>query len=271
MKEREYNVLDIFCGTGSFAHGFINHSNQFKLVAAIDILQVATDTVKLNNPSCHVITKDIRKVDPEELHKSLNKVPIDIIVGGPPCQGFSSIRPNRSNKKSDSRNNLFQEFARFVEYFNPTCFVLENVVGILTHKGGNTLNRLQKSFEDLGYYTDWRILNAANYGVPQKRERFILMGSKNKALLSFPSPTHYFSGRSIGYSDRERIVVSSEKKIKAITLYEAISDLPEIKSGESSSAYKHSPRNEFQRKARNGCKKLTLHEASNHAEKMLEI
>jgi len=267
----EYNILDLFCGTGSFAHGFLQHSKKYKLAAAIDILKVATETVRANNPNCFIINEDIRKVNPFIIKEGMNGGKIDLIIGGPPCQGFSSIRPNRSNINADSRNNLFQEFARFVQYFRPTYFVLENVVGLLTHNGGMTLRTLERCFADLDYYTDWRILNAANFGVPQKRERFILIGSTKKEFINFPQPTHNFKGKIIGYNNRSKMIIAPEGSKNAITLFEAISDLPKLNNGEESNKYRYSPLNDYQRKLRKDCKQLTLHEASNHSLKMLEI
>ena len=153
----------------------------------------------------------------------------------------------------------------------PSLFVLENVVGILTHNKGNTLKELIKAFEEIDYKIDWRILNAANYGVPQKRERFILIGTDRVNDIKFPQPSHFFEGKSIGYKDNSRMLKSTEELCSAITVLEAISDLPEIKSGEKSAVYKSSPLNSYQKSRRDKTKILTLHEASNHSPKMLEI
>ena len=265
------NIIDVFCGTGSFSHGFIKQNDACELVMAVDILKTATDTVKLNNPKCHTITDDIRKINLNEAHGKIGNKKIHVIIGGPPCQGFSSLRPNRATNFNDSRNNLFEEFARFVAYFKPTYFVLENVVGILTHNKGNTLKRLTNTFDRLGYKTKWKILNAANYGVPQKRERFILIGTANEELINFPLPTHFFNGKTIGYKDRTKLLTGSGEEKPAVTMFDAISDLPIINSGEKSEVYAVEPENAFQKEMRFNSNKLTLHEASNHSEKMLEI
>ena len=270
MKDR-YNIVDIFCGTGSFAQGFLDRDDSFNLLCSVDILKNATETVKLNHPESLILNTDIRKVDLEELSDDFNCEQVDVIIGGPPCQGFSSLRPNRSSGNEDDRNNLFLEFARFVEFFSPKVFVLENVVGILTHNDGDTLNKVLEAFDRIGYKTDWRILNAANYGVPQKRERFILIGTRENTDIKFPAPTHYFDGSVIGYRDNTRMVKSSEGLKPAITVMDAISDLPEIERAEKSNKYACSPKNEYQKSRRNGCEELTLHEASNHSDKMLEI
>lgn len=266
-----YNILDLFCGTGSFAHGFLKRSPQFKLLCSIDILKNATETVRLNHPDTVVLTEDIRNIKLSNLKKKLDNKSIDIIIGGPPCQGFSSIRPNRSSIGIDLRNNLFQEFARFVDYFKPKVFVLENVVGILTHNHGKTLSNLIDCFNATGYKTSWMVLNSANYGVPQKRERFILIGTKNNIDIKFPPPTHSYNGKVIGYRDKSKIMKASQVLKNAVTVEEAINDLPPLNSREKSNTYYSKPKNEFQNKMRGSCKILTLHEASNHSDKMLEI
>lgn len=266
-----YNIIDLFCGTGSFSQGFMEKDSSFNLLCAIDILKNATDTVKLNHPETNVINDDIRNIDLDELNNKLGHKKIDVIIGGPPCQGFSSLRPNRSSDKEDDRNNLFYEFVKFVKYFQPSLFVLENVVGILTHNKGDTLKELIKAFKEIDYAIDWRILNAANYGVPQKRERFILIGTNKMKDIKFPQPSHFFEGKSIGYKDNSRMLKGTEELSNAITVMEAISDLPEINSGEKSTVYKSSPLNNYQKSRRGNAKILTLHEASNHSPKMLEI
>jgi DNA (cytosine-5)-methyltransferase 1 len=130
-----------------------------------------------------------------------------IIIGGPPCQGFSSIRPFRSSGEDDPRNSLFEEFASFVNYFRPTVFVMENVVGLATHNSGLVIEQIQNCFFQLGYDTEWKILNTAHYGVPQKRERLILIGVEKGGVIPFPNPTHTFDGPTIGYRNHQKMLV----------------------------------------------------------------
>ncbi len=270
MQER-ITLIDLFCGTGGFTQGFVDYSDSFEIVYAIDSNREAAKTASANHARCMVSTEDIRETEPSRVAEQINTSKIDLIVGGPPCQGFSSLRPNRSSLEEDERNNLFLNFARFVEYFRPKVFVLENVVGLLTHDSGNTLAKIQEVFSDLSYTTDWRVLNAANYGVPQKRERFILIGSRDQTPIIFPEPTHFFRGRSIGYRDKSRSPLALELLPPAISVMEAIDDLPPLQSNEEALIYTAEPRNKYQRQRRKKTHDLTLHRATNHSPKILEI
>lgn len=272
-------IIDLFCGTGGLSYGFTKYSAEFETVCAIDILEDATKTAQLNHPEAIIINKDIREIRPSEVEDKLlkNNKQVDVIVGGPPCQGFSSIRPFRSEKEDDPRNNLFEQFALFVNYFKPKVFVLENVVGLATHKNGKTIQVIEDCFKDIGYDVEWKILNAANFGVPQKRERLIMIGVKTGLSISFPTPTHYFLGKTIGHKDKDRVInaeyniFTSNDYKPAVTVMEAISDLPTIKSGEVITNYTIPPKNNYQEKMRFGAEDLSLHSATKHSPKMLEI
>lgn len=263
--------LDLFCGTGAFSQGFTNRSNAFKLAGAIDILGVAARTCQANNPDTLVICEDIRKLDPANVHERLKVKQIPLIVGGPPCQGFSSLRPFRSSKEEDSRNSLFKNFAAFVSHFRPYVFVLENVVGLLTHRNGETLNKIQETFSKMGFDTDWRVLNAAAYAVPQKRERFVLIGVQRGGHIEFPEPIRHFNGRSIGYKIKSRVVTGGTNLPKAVSVMEAIGDLPPLESGQTATAYGRPSRTAYQKQRRKNSRVLTLHTAANHSPKILEI
>jgi DNA (cytosine-5)-methyltransferase 1 len=265
---------DLFCGTGGFSRGFEKCHDSFELVYAIDILNIATQTTKANHKNAHVVNGDIRKTNPSEIEKQLKMSrnrKLDLIIGGPPCQGFSSIRPFRSNENEDPRNSLFVEFAKYIEHFHPKMFVIENVVGITTHANGSSLIHMQELFYSLGYDTDWRILNAANYGVPQKRERFVLIGAEKGGKICFPEPTYRFDGKTIGSRKKNKLVTLQDTLVpNALTVMDAISDLPEIESGDSVDYY-YAPKNEYQKKRRGKLSRLTLHESTRHSDKMLEI
>jgi len=264
-------IIDLFCGTGGFAQGFLDADSRFCLKYAIDINPASCMTSRANHPEATVECGDIHAVDLSSLKEDRKIGNIDLIIGGPPCQGFSSLRPFRSNEEGDDRNNLYMQYARFVEFFNPRYFILENVVGLLTHDNGMTLEKVVGKFMSLGYRVDWRVFNAANFGVPQKRERFIMMGARENGQVSFPVPTHYYSGRTIGYSKKERHIVAKEDLPRAISVMDAIGDLPPLRSGEYADAYIKPPSNDYQAERRNGCDQLTLHKATKHSEKMLEV
>lgn len=271
IMPKTLKLIDLFCGTGGFAQGFVDHSPSFEISYAIDSNSNAVKTAKANHPFTQVSEKDIRDVDPCQVSSLIGVNEVDVIVGGPPCQGFSSLRPNRSSKEDDERNNLFLNYAKFVKYFRPKVFVLENVIGLVTHDQGITLRRILEAFGDLGYTCDWRILNAANYGVPQKRERFILIGSRDGGIIQFPKPTHHYDGRVIGHRDKSRFVASGDELPPALSVMDAIGDLPVLSSGESADAYTNLPRTDYQRSRRKKQRILTLHRASNHSAKMLEV
>lgn len=267
---RPATIVDLFCGTGGFSHGLAKADPRFRVVYAIDSDLIASATALANHPGAKVQTADIRKVQTEDVKGVVGRT-VDVIIGGPPCQGFSSLRPNRASQTEDLRNSLYNDFARFVRDLLPKVFVLENVVGLLTHNRGRTLDRLLNSFAKLGYTVDWKILNAANFGVPQKRERFILIGARDHGVLKFPEPSHFFDGRVIGHRDKSRVVCAAKELPKALSVMDAISDLPELGSGEWADDYEVAPSNRYQKRMRRSSKTLTLHFAANHSPKMLKI
>ena len=275
-------IFDLFCGTGGFSNGFEKARNaQFKVVYGVDLLPKSVATFRLNHPTAIAQCGDIRQLKLDIVRDSVKvrRGELALIVGGPPCQGFSSIRPFRSSGEDDPRNNLFAQFANFVHYFRPRAFVIENVVGLATHRNGETIEQMQQCFAALRYDCDWRILNAAHFGVPQRRERFIFIGVEAGGAIAFPQPTHYSNGQTIGHKDKRRVLMPKEEDLftprpsltPAVTVLDAISDLPPIRSGESSSVYGSPPQNDFQRERRNGATELMMHYSTAHTAKMLEI
>lgn len=278
---KPWTIFDLFCGTGGFSYGMERSGLGFSTRFGIDVLPVASETFKKNHRSAVGLARDIRKVRRNEVQDltKLGRGEVDVIVGGPPCQGFSSIRPFRSTNDDDPRNTLFEEYASFVNYFQPRVFVLENVVGLATHKDGATIDVMEDCFRALGYDIEWRILNAAHYGVPQKRERLVMIGAQKGIRIKFPEPTHSFKGSTIGYRDKRRVVTAMVDDLftttaglePAVTVMDAISDLPPVGAGEEANEYIMSPQTEFQRACRDGSKELTMHAATAHTKKMLEI
>ncbi|HEX5504450.1 MAG TPA: DNA cytosine methyltransferase [Thermomicrobiales bacterium] len=274
-------ALDLFCGTGGFSKGFEDEGH-FQVAFGLDLLPVAIRTFRLNHPAALAGAGDIRAVRPADVAARLGARPgdVDVIIGGPPCQGFSSIRPHRSAAHDDRRNALFKDFAVYVDYFRPHMFVMENVVGLVTHDRGRTLAAIEEIFAGLGYDTDWRIVNAAHFGIPQKRERLIMLGAERGTPLSFPTPTHAFRGDTIGLQDRRRMLLPAPRTLfnqrapllpPAITVAEAIDDLPAIGSGERADAYTTPARTPYQEARRAGSLALTWHASTAHTPKMLEI
>ena len=274
-------VFDLFCGTGGFSKGLENSAiGNFDVRLGIDLLAASVETFKLNHPDAIGLSKDIRTVRKSDIEAltGIKKGKLDILVGGPPCQGFSSIRPFRSSNDDDPRNSLFEEYAAFVNYFRPKIFILENVVGLATHKKGSTLEMMQHCFKNIGYETDWRLLNTAHFGIPQKRERFVMTGVEQGGTIQFPKPTHQYQGATIGYRDRTKVIAPTKNNgfyakelLPALSAMEAIGDLPPIASGETAEQYTSSPQTHYQKARRKGNKKLELHSATRHSTKMIEI
>ena len=276
-------IFDLFCGTGGFSKGFENAMNRrFATILGIDILSVSLETFKRNHPHALAFNGDIRKIRRTDIAEKLKlkKGQLDVIIGGPPCQGFSSIRPFRSSNEDDPRNSLFEEYASFVNFFKPKTFVLENVVGLATHKNGETIAEIQECFSKIGYDCEWKILNAAHFGVPQKRERLIMIGVEKGGKISFPKPTHYYNGPTIGHKNRDKMLMPKtfpdlfnafDNLIPAITVLDAIGDLPPVPPGGCALEYQKLCFNDYQKERRKNLKKLTLHESTAHTPKMLEI
>lgn len=276
MNDKQLKILDLFCGTGALSYGLTHSNSSFHVVGGIDLNRSASETAAANHPGAKIFCDDINNFTAQQMADKIGTSRIDLIVGGPPCQGFSSIRPTRGQGLQDPRNFLYKKFVDYVSNLRPTVFLMENVVGIIGANGGELLNSIIMSFDEIGYDVDWRVLNAANYGVPQKRERFFMLGVKRSAvsssLISFPEPTHRFSGRVIGTRIKEKYIQNPTYGLSAVTLWDALSDLPRLRSGEESTHYANAPLNSYQLMRRiNAPKELQLHQAANHSAKMLEV
>lgn len=268
-------VLDLFCGTGGISFGLANANPDFVTVAGVDTNRAACETARANHPGATILTQPLEEVASNQILECANVDKVDLIVGGPPCQGFSSLRPSRGTTLDDPRNRLYREYQRIVRDLRPGAFVLENVVGIVNATKGGLLTDLIHGFAEAGYRCDWRILNAANYGVPQKRERFFLLGVRTDLRpdleVMFPSPTHSFSGRTIGVQDADRMLKPTDALPSALSVWDAISDLPSLAAGQSATIYNSPPKNDFQRLMRGNSRGVSLHQAANHNKKMITV
>lgn len=271
-----FKVVDLFCGTGALSYGLSLADHRFHVVAGLDHDPDACQTARANHPDAQIICGSIRDISAAEFASEAGVSAVDVIVGGPPCQGFSSLRPNRNSNKDDHRNYLYLDFVEYVGFFRPKVFLMENVVGLIGETKGELLSDILRDFENFEYEVDFRVLNAAHYGVPQKRERLIMVGV-NKYLvakpdLRFPSPTHYFNGRVIGTKRKDKYVTNPARGVPALSFMEAISDLPAIAAGQSSNCYSTPPSNPFQKMMREGSTDtLSLHQAASHSQKMLDV
>lgn len=264
-------VLDIFCGSGGLSFGF-EQSGGFATTCGIDLLPDRIETFVTNHQHATGIAGDLRAHSLRELHRLTGEV--DVVVGGPPCQGFSSIRPFRNLTEGDPRNSLAEHYVLIINDLRPEWFVFENVVGILTHEGGMRLQSVLEGLSAAGYSVDWRVVNAALFGVPQYRERIVIVGNRIGVPFIWPKPTHRVDYKSMAGARPEVIRTDPLFSVglpDAVTLMEAIDDLPPIPSAGEATAYGKAARTDYQRLMRTGSKKLTLHKATKHSPKMLEI
>jgi DNA (cytosine-5)-methyltransferase 1 len=205
-------IIDLFCGAGGMSEGFVNAG--FAVIAAVDYEKYACETFAANIPA-RVECIDISKIeDPATLLEGLEYTSIDVIVGGPPCQGFSTVGRARILSLQEeqrravlARNELYQQFFRFIEYFRPPFFVMENVPTFTNFEEGIYFKGVKQECERLGYFYEPRVLDAADYGVPQVRRRLFIVGSRVGKLFRWPRPTH---------------------EDQAVSLLEAIGDLPAV-------------------------------------------
>jgi DNA (cytosine-5)-methyltransferase 1 len=183
---QKFKVVDLFSGAGGLTYGFSNQSYEVLFGVEWDKHAAQTYSANFSHP---MMNEDITKLDAEALRTQYG--PADIVIGGPPCQGFS-MAGKRDTK--DPRNSLFMDYLRFVRAFQPKYFVMENVPGILTMKtssGELVSSIIQSEVEKIGYKLKWKILLACDYGVPQKRRRVIFLGWRNDVSEPMhPDPTH---------------------------------------------------------------------------------
>lgn len=170
-----YKIIDLFCGIGGFSYGF-EMTKKFKTVLGVDFWDVALNTFKRNHRDTYVVQGDIKEIRDEFFEKYKGKV--DVIIAGPPCQGFSM-----SGKRDvlDVRNGLFKEVMRIVNVVQPKVVVIENVVGLLsmdTPEGIEVKEEIENNLKDMGYFVEHEVLTASEHGVPQNRKRVIFIASK---------------------------------------------------------------------------------------------
>lgn len=168
------NVLDLFCGCGGLSYGF--ESAGYNIVLGIDNDKKALETFELNHKGAKSICGDITVLHKQDIDKVTGNITIDVIIGGPPCQGMSLSGPRRFD---DPRNKLYLSYIRLVEEIKPKAFVIENVPGLVSLFGGQIKDSIIKRLTDLGYTVRYQIICAADYGVPQTRRRVVFVGLKN--------------------------------------------------------------------------------------------
>lgn len=268
MVNNTLTMLDLFAGAGGLSEGLSEAG--FHSLFASEIVPVYADTYKLNHPDTKVCTADIRSLDAKMILSDLGleRGQLDLLAGGPPCQGFSINAPVRSIL--DQRNHLFKEYLRFVDAFAPRAVLIENVPGLVSFEHGATLHAIMDALAQLGYGADVRILGAAYYGVPQMRWRTIILGLRGKVLPSaaFPEPIYHAPIRPNFTTtfDGQMLVKLPAPEVSAAftTVKEAIGDLPPLTCGERGNEVKEyisEPFCDYQRRLRTGSSGVYNHEA----------
>lgn len=238
------NVLDLFCGCGGLSLGF--EKIGYNISLGIDIWKDALKTYEANHNKSNVLCEDLSLLEPADIKNKFLKNGVDVIIGGPPCQGFSISGKRDMN---DPRNKLYQSFVSFVDYFKPSAFVMENVPNLVSMNKGKVKDEIIKEFEDIGYKVHYKVLLSSEYGVPQNRKRVFFIGLLNgEKTFEFPEAKNIDS---------------------KITSGEAISDLPE-EGLEDGSDYLYSPLSEYQKSIRCNSSGIYNHQITNHTEKTKE-
>lgn len=244
---KKYNVIDLFAGIGGLSYGF-SKNKKFEIIMANEIEKDIAYGYQLNHPNVKVLNKDIKNIEESELLEILSGRKIDIVVGGPPCQSYSTL----GKRELDDRSQLFKEYCRLLRILDPKIFIFENVKGLISMSGGNLLKEIILEFKKLDYDVKYEILNAMDYGVPQSRERIIIVGVKGKNNYKYPKKTH------------------GENLKPYVTLKNAIGDLDRIKSGQTSNKYIGEIDNEFLKFVRD-TENLTEHIVPKNNENMIKI
>lgn len=251
-------IVDLFSGAGGMTFGFYYslkdgkfvRNNDCEIVFANEKDKSAAEAFKLNFPDIKLKNCDIKNISEKTVKELIGTEEIDVIIGGPPCQSFTTI----GVRKYDDKAKLYKEYRRMLKIIKPKIFIYENVKGILSMKDGTNrliMSRLFEKFEtignDLGYSVSYKTLNAVDYGVPQYRERVFIVGTRKDINIKWEFPN---------------------KELNKITIKEAISDLPRIKQGEKKVFYINEPNNNFQKLMRSSNETFTFHQAALHKEKI---
>lgn len=240
-----YNAIDLFCGAGGLSYGFQNAG--FNILLGIDNDKKALEVFENTHNGSKSICGDITQITYDDIKKKIGDSSIDIIIGGPPCQGMSLSGPRMFE---DPRNKLYLSYIRLVEEIQPKAFVIENVPGLISLFGGQIKDSIIEKFSAMGYTVKFQILCASDYGVPQNRKRVFFVGTKGSVDFQYP-----------------------EKRNYKITCSMALSDLPSLETdlGSEESDYASSPSNDYQELMRKNSSKVHNHIAATHSEKVKKI
>jgi len=248
---KKLTAIDLFCGIGGFSKGF--EKAGFKIILGVDNWEVALKTFKGNHRGVNTLLADIREVPDGFFEKYRDRV--DVIIAGPPCQGFSMAGKRDPH---DKRNTLFEEVIRVTSLIRPKIVVMENVVGLLSMKtpdGEFVKDLILRRFKDIGYDTEYRVLNAADYGVPQVRKRVIFISSRI-GKVGFPEPTH---------AESPYPMLIGKKLKKWVSVGDALGNIPDVGAKEYLP-----PKTEFQKLMNDGVAEIFNHEPIRHSQEVVK-
>jgi DNA (cytosine-5)-methyltransferase 1 len=280
----KYKLIDLFAGAGGITTGF--HWAGFETVLANEYDISIANSYKHNYPNVDLIVDDIRNIDFDKIkeEKGIKKGEIDVIAGGPPCQGFSMA--NRKRIEDDTRNLLFLEFVRAVKCFEPKCFLIENVMGMkaenisIGKKSVSVQDSMAEYFNEIGYQISFKSFKAEEHGVPQIRRRVIIIGTKlqNKfkdlksGKIGKLNKLHKPKNSKLSDEKQLQMFGSENVLLEPNNVWDAISDFPKLDAGEGFEIddYSTKPSNKYQKFLRVNANKLHNHVSTPHSEKVLE-
>ena len=271
-EERHHlTVLDLFSGPGGMSQGIRaarNRGLRFRVLVANDNNNSVQSTYARNHESTEFVLGDITEESTKSrivsaIREHTSGSTVDLVVGGPPCKGFS-LENKMTRNMDNPMNHLVMHYAEMIRRTSPSAFIMENVPGIFAMRGGELVRDLIQNFKSLGYHNAaaW-LLNAADYGVPQFRKRAFIVGSKSHVPIEKPKKTH-----------GSRAEVEKDPTLKEyVNLGDAIDDLPEIEAGKSepaSNAYAGEPKNQFQRRMRGKMRRVANHVVTKNTQTVIE-
>ena len=243
MNRRDLTAIDLFCGAGGLSEGF--RQAGFHVLAGQDNDECAGATFAATHREARFIGGPIQTVSPQDLLKaaSAKAGEIDVLIGGPPCQGYSVN--NHQRGVGDPRAGLFREYLRIVEGIMPRWLVMENVTGITSIADGTVVREILDGMQSLGYRVEMKLLKAEDHGVPQERRRIFFVATRTNADILFPKPTH---GNGLQ---------------PLVTVWDAISDLPTLENGATQvpTNFASPPQNAYQSMLRGDCRTVHNHSA----------
>ena len=253
-------IVDLFSGAGGLTFGFyykligdefIENEN-CEIVFANEWDKCAAEAFRKNFPSINMINKDIKSLTEKEIKENIADKEIDLIIGGPPCQSYSTI----GRRKYDDKAKMYEEYYRLLSIIKPKMFLFENVKGMLSMKnphGGKVIEDIKKRFDSIEYEIDFKVLDAADYGVPQHRERVFIIGWRKDLDIKWSFD-------------------NIEKSKKQISIKQAINDLPSVLAGTSVTSYRGKrPTNSYQKLMRKHTKYISCHYSPIYGDKIQTV